>query len=102
MIRFKALWEAIASQTKESLTPLMGQLAKATVRGQDEAGIEVVAIIEFILYRAAPTQVAVVSLFMATLREASIPTLNAMLALAENELRVLVQDMGRGVEGKVR
>jgi hypothetical protein len=53
-----------------------------------------VAIIEVILYRAAATEVSVILRvfpFMAMLREASISTLTAMLASAENELQVRVQ-----------
>lgn len=94
MQRFKALWEAIGPYTQESLTFHMGQLAKATFRGHDNERIDAVAIIEIILYRAVATEVSVilrVSPFMTMLREASISTLTAMLASAENEPRVVVQ-----------
>jgi hypothetical protein len=94
---FKALWEAIGPYTKESLTFHIGLLVRATVRGQDDARIEVLTNIESTLNNAASTQVSVVSLFMTMLREASISTVNAMLALAESGLRgELVQDIGQG------
>ena len=94
---FNALCGAIDSDTKDSLTLLMGQLVTLANEGKHDARIKVVAFIGLILIHAAPSQVSVVTLFMTMLREASISTLNAILALPEGGVRgELVQDIGQG------
>ena len=85
-ILVKAIWDAIGSYTKEALIFMMGQIVMATNLGRNDERDDALATTEFMLSRAMVTPAILVQLFMALLREASTPTLKAMMALVEDDL----------------